>query len=308
MRRYLILTLTLLFSALCPALVQAADVAGSKDYPGIGRFKDSEITGYQVKDFDAAKMQGAAFANRKPVNALRIEGRVTRIAYRIGGDASMLEVSRNFETQLTSAGFKTLLSCDADVCGEIPFSEAIDALPIPKMWVDGFSYHYFSAVKEEGATKTYASVLVSKNNDNVTAQLTIAVSGAIENKMVNAADMSKGLGEKGHIALYGIYFDTDKTVVKPESAPTLEQIAKLLTDQPALKVIIVGHTDNQGSISYNMNLSQRRAEAVASALVQNYKIDKARLQTGGVGYLAPVASNASEDGRALNRRVELVSP
>ena len=120
--------------------------------------------------------------------------------------------------------------------------------------------------------------------------------------------MAKGLGAAGHIALYGIYFDTDKAVVKPESRPTLEQIAKLLTGQPQLNVFIVGHTDNQGAYDYNLDLSRRRAEAVAAELVKSYRIAQTRLRTAGVGFLAPVGSNASDSGRALNRRVELVSP
>jgi OmpA-OmpF porin, OOP family len=126
--------------------------------------------------------------------------------------------------------------------------------------------------------------------------------------MVDAAAMAKGLGETGHIALYGIYFDTDKAVVKPESRPTLEQIVKLLASQPQLSVYIVGHTDSQGAPDYNLDLSRRRAEAVAAELVKNFRIAQPRLKTAGVGLLAPVGSNATEAGRALNRRVELVAP
>jgi outer membrane protein OmpA-like peptidoglycan-associated protein len=151
-------------------------------------------------------------------------------------------------------------------------------------------------------------VLVSKSNDQVYAQLTVAIVGAIENRMVDAAAMAKGLGEKGHIALYGIYFDTDKAVIKPESRPTLDEIAKLLRGTPQLNVVIVGHTDSQGTFDYNMDLSRRRAEAIAAELATRYGIARTRLRAAGVGYLAPVGSNASEDGRALNRRVELVAP
>jgi outer membrane protein OmpA-like peptidoglycan-associated protein len=287
---------------------QTRDVAGAKDFPGIGRFGGSVITGYVVKDFDAARMQAAAFKDGQPADARRLEGRVTRIAYRTKPGPSILEVSRNFETQLAKAGFTTLLACDTDACGAIPFTEAIDALPVPQMWVDGFNYHYYAGRKEEGGREIYASVLVSQNNQDITAQLTIAELKAIENKMVDAAAMAKGLGETGHIALYGIYFDTDKATLKPESRPTLEQIAKLLTTQPQLNVFIVGHTDNQGAYDYNVDLSRRRAEAVAAELAKSYRIAPARLRTAGVGFLAPVGSNASEGGRALNRRVELVSP
>ena len=302
------LLLALLFFAPTAAGAQTRDVAGAKDFPGIGRFGGSVISGYQVKDFDAARIQAAPFRNDKPADARRLEGRITRIAYRTNPGPSILEVSRNFETQLTKAGFETLLSCDTDACGGIPFTEAIDALPIPQMWVDGFNYHYFAGRNVDGGRETYASVVVSENNKEIYAQLIVVELGAIENKMVDAAAMAKGLGDTGHIALYGIYFDTDKAVIKPESRPTLEQIAKLLAGQPQLNVFIVGHTDSQGTFDYNLDLSRRRAEAIAQELVKSYRIAQPRLRTAGVGLLAPIGSNASEAGRALNRRVELVAP
>ena len=290
------------------AAAQTGDVKGSRDYPGIGRFGGSVITGYQAKDFDAMTLQAAPFKDGKATDQRRLEGRVTRIAYRTGPGPSILEVSRNFEDQLAKGGFETLLACDTDQCGGIPFTEKIDVLPIPAMWVDGFNYRYYAGHKKDGGADIYAAVITSKNNDNITTELVVAVVGAMENKMIDAAAMAKGLGDKGHIALYGIYFDTDKATIKPESAPTLEEMAKLLRGAPKLSVYIVGHTDNQGGYEHNMTLSKRRAEAVAAALVAHYKIAKARLHTAGLGFLAPVASNASEDGRALNRRVELVSP
>ena len=221
----------------------------------------------------------------------------------------MLEVSRNFETQLAKAGFETLLSCEPPPAAAFRSSRAVDALPIPPMWIDGFDYRYYAGRKAEAGRETYAGVLVSKNNDQVYAQLTVAIVGAIENKMVDAAAMAKGLGEKGHIALYGIYFDTDKAVIKPESRPTLDEIAKLLRAPPQLNVVIVGHTDSQGTLRLQHGPvapprrgDRRRARAAATASRST------RLRTAGVGFLAPVGSNASEDGRALNRRVELVAP
>jgi outer membrane protein OmpA-like peptidoglycan-associated protein len=311
MRRLLVL-LALLFSSShllsSGALAQRGDIAGARDVPGIGRFAASVITGYQVKDFDAARLQAAAFRDGKPVDARRLEGRITRIAYRTDPGPSILEVSRNFETQLAKAGFETLLACDTDECGGIPFAEGVDALPIPAMWIDGFNYRYFAGRKTEAGRETYAAVLVSKNNDDIYTQLVVAVVGVVADKMVDAAAMAKGLGEKGHIALYGIYFDTDKAVLKPESRPTLDEIAKLLRAQPQLNVVIVGHTDSQGTYDHNMDLSRRRAEAVAQALVSSYQIARTRLRTAGIGFLAPVGSNATDEGRTLNRRVELVAP
>jgi len=305
--RLLVLTAFALFAP-AAASAQTRDVAGSKDFPGIGRFAGSVISGHQVRNFDVARMQAAPFKDGKPSDTPRLEGRITRIAYRTGAGPSITEVSRNFETQLTKAGFAPLLDCDTDACGGIPFTEAIEALPIPQMWVDGFNYHYFAGRKTENGRETYASVLVSENNHEIYTQLTVAELGAIENKMVDADTMAKGLREAGRIALYGIYFDTDKAVIRPESRPTLDQIAKLLASQVSLSVYIVGHTDSQGPYTYNLDLSRRRAEAIAQELVKTYHIGAPRLQTAGVAHLSPVGSNASEAGRALNRRVELVAP
>jgi OmpA-OmpF porin, OOP family len=104
--------------------------------------------------------------------------------------------------------------------------------------------------------------------------------------------MASEINRTGRIALYGLYFDTNRTEIKSESKPTLEQIADLLKREPNLKLLVVGHTDNVGDFESNRNLSQRRAESVAN--------------TFGVSYAAPVASNATAEGRSQNRRVELV--
>ncbi len=124
---------------------------------------------------------------------------------------------------------------------------------------------------------------------------------------VDAAAMAKEVAATGHVALYGIYFDTNKTDIKPESAPALDEIAKFLKQDPKVTVYVVGHTDNVGGYESNMGLSQRRAEAVVKELTTKYGIAATRLKAAGSGPLAPVAPNGTEDGRAKNRRVELVT-
>jgi outer membrane protein OmpA-like peptidoglycan-associated protein len=123
---------------------------------------------------------------------------------------------------------------------------------------------------------------------------------------IDAEAMAKGIDATGHIAIYGVYFDTNSAEIKAESAPTLTEISRLLADRPSLKLLVVGHTDNQGDYDYNMGLSGHRAEAVARALSDQHGIDGGRLRSAGVGYLAPVASNDTAAGREKNRRVELV--
>ena len=123
---------------------------------------------------------------------------------------------------------------------------------------------------------------------------------------VGANAMQKGLAAEGKVVLYGVYFDTGEADLKPESKPPLDEMAKLLDADKSIKVFVVGHTDNQGGVDASVSLSQRRAEAIAQALVRDYKIDPKRLVAKGVANFAPVASNDAETGRAKNRRVELV--
>lgn len=122
----------------------------------------------------------------------------------------------------------------------------------------------------------------------------------------DASSMAGSIKETGKVALYGIYFDTGKSVLKTESLSTLQEIAKLLKADPSLKLYVVGHTDNVGGFDANIKLSMDRAAAVVNALVTQHSVSAASLKAYGDGPTAPVASNEKEEGRALNRRVELV--
>jgi len=124
---------------------------------------------------------------------------------------------------------------------------------------------------------------------------------------INADEMLKGIKTDGKISLYGIYFDFDKDDVKPESEPTLKEIVTLLKKDTQLNLYVVGHTDNKGKIDYNVELSKRRAASVVKELTRKYGVNPNRLTPDGVGPLAPVSTNETEDGRKLNRRVELVA-
>ena len=124
-------------------------------------------------------------------------------------------------------------------------------------------------------------------------------------RFLTAAEMDAAIAGTGKVAIYGIHFDFDSDVIKPESQPTLNEIAALLGSDPTLRLRIVGHTDNQGSSEYNLDLSQRRAASVVSALVIQYGIAPDRLASAGAGMMQPVDTNDTEEGRARNRRVEL---
>jgi outer membrane protein OmpA-like peptidoglycan-associated protein len=138
-------------------------------------------------------------------------------------------------------------------------------------------------------------------------RLSIVEKGIMKQDVVASAEaMGKDINATGHVSIYGIYFDTGKSEIKPESDAAISEIARLLKNDGALKVYVVGHTDNAGSFESNMKLSKDRADAVANALSVKYGIAAARLKAYGVSSLAPVTSNDTEEGKAKNRRVELV--
>jgi OmpA-OmpF porin, OOP family len=118
--------------------------------------------------------------------------------------------------------------------------------------------------------------------------------------------LKEQLDEDGKIVTHGILFDTGSAKIKAESYKTLADIGGLLTDNPELKVSIEGHTDSDGSDTANQTLSQSRAESVKAYLVENFKVDAGRLETKGWGEGKPMASNDTPEGKAMNRRVELV--
>jgi outer membrane protein OmpA-like peptidoglycan-associated protein len=128
----------------------------------------------------------------------------------------------------------------------------------------------------------------------------------LQEAAANAEALQGGLAQEGHVAVPGIFFDSNKSDVKPESKTALEEVAKLLKTNPTMRVWVAGHTDSVGMIDANMKLSDARAAAVVRALVANDGISSTRLKGYGVGPLAPVASNDTEEGKAKNRRVELV--
>ncbi|HEX4854825.1 OmpA family protein [Arenimonas sp.] len=268
-----------------------------------------------------------------------VEGEYVRLLYVAPADRSPLEVMRNYLDLVEEGGGQVLWRCrDTDCGGDLngndhgggnqglieqlyPQARRKDA-NFSNGWCTSGStpreQHYSLATLPDGSggertlgivtfqigDRTYCDALHDR-----TAVLVVAVSPkARERKMVTVSsdDMAKALDADGRIALYGIQFDTNKSSLKPESVETIAQIAKLLQAQPVLKLDVVGHTDNVGEAAANLRLSQRRADAVVASLVEDHGIDEARLTSRGEGLGKPIADNATEDGRAKNRRVELV--
>lgn len=248
-------------------LAQQKDAKGCKDSPLITRFPGSVLTGCSDKADDVAELLMDGPTKK-------IEGEVHRLNYNFPSTASKAQVVRNLNTALRNAGF----TFDYDSGG----------------------YGDFTA----HSGKTWITIAIS--GSGAYSELIVTETKLTQDVVADAKALSGGLLQNGHAVVTGIFFDTAKSVVKPESDAALKEVAKLLQSDPKLKVYVVGHTDNAGELASNMELSKQRAAAVVKALTAQYGVSATRLQPYGDGPYAPVASNDSENGRALNRRVELV--
>lgn len=305
----------LTFFAFCMLPVQGAgakDIEGSKDHPLVSRYEGAAITEYKQVEFDEYTLLLGRPKNREPGEHQAVEGRVTRIIYAIDKSRTSLEVYKNYVGALGGAGFKEMYSCKNKDCGGYDFGYLAAGGRLGGRPDD---QRYFAGKLERPEGVAWVSLYVVKayevggpTKDTVYVGLDIVEGAAMETGKVtvDADAIGKGLDAEGHIAIYGIYFDSGSDKLKPESNEALGEIAKLMKARPDLGLLVVGHTDTEGKLAFNMDLSKKRAAAVVKALTENHGIKASRLTPDGVGFLAPVASNRDDAGRALNRRVELV--
>lgn len=317
------------FAPLAHAQMPPKDTAKGQDHPLLSRFEGSKMVAYDVKQFEEVMLPaGKRIANKNNQvafdNALQLEGKYTRIVYNYPKERSSLEVMRNYQAALEKAGLKPVFSCAKEACGK-DFGEFWLDKRLGNNFIQGSSDYWspFNYGRMEtryllakGVTKdgmlvhvaVYAVAPMEKYNGGLYLEIVEAkeMEGGKVSANLDAAGMAKGIATEGKVAVYGVYFDTAKADVKPESKAALAEMAKLLQQDAQLKVYVVGHTDNQGVLAQNIDLSQKRAEAVIKALSADYKVDAKRLSAKGIASYAPVASNDADAGRQLNRRVELV--
>jgi len=289
--------LLLLSLSATTALGQAKDLPGSKDSPVVSRYPGSVIQEYRAHAFDEYKFPIGIVTKEGEPKTQTIEGKVTRISYTNPEGRSSLEIDRNYETALKNAGFETVFACKGDACGLTRFNATAD-------WADvwyGVGHYQFSGKLSRPEGDIYVSLHVAKD---YTILDTIETK-PMESGLVMAPTLKSDLGRSGHVAVYGIHFDTGKSDVKPDSMPAIMQIVMLLQQDAKLKLFVVGHTDTVGSLAGNLELSKQRAQAVAQ-VIAGQGIDASRLQSYGAGPYSPVSTNDTDAGRALNRRVELV--
>jgi len=270
-----IMIYTLIASVLITSITLAEqDAPGCRDHPLLTRMPNFYIQDCETKDFDQME-----FVNAQGQEAT-VEGKRYYISYCVESEAqapSTIQIIRNYTNAIQKIGGTKIYEGPYEVYLQLKKADMVTWIRV-RPWNDGECYDLH--ICEEKAMR-----------QEVTA---------------DAKSMAQDISTTGKVAIYGIYFDFNKADVKPESDPTLKEIAALLKQNSKLNLYVVGHTDNVGSLSANMDLSERRAEAVVQALASKHGVDAKRLKAQGVGPLCPIASNKTEEGRAKNRRVELV--
>ena len=320
----------------------AADVPGAKDPEFLKRVTGSEIIWFKNLQFDEmpVALEKIQFdyntSDFKPTKKQTVEGARTILYYKLPGDVSTLEAVRQYQNLLGEAGFKTLFSAaDSDL--DDGYNRFVTRIFPQAKTTEQLQYlHEFNHAQQryavlEGAGPNGAPVFVSLyafileddsftgynklaqahqlQKGNCILRVDVLQTKPMEQRMsvVKAEEIQNSIAKTGRVAIYGVYFDTDKAIVKPESQPSLDEMATAIKAAGGGKFLIVGHTDNQGSLEHNQDLSKRRAEAVASALTSQFSVPASSIIPVGVGMAAPMAPNTDEAGRAKNRRVEIVA-
>lgn len=250
---------------------------------------------------------------RVPVEVL--EGRVAEQVWRVAGRGlTNLQLLAPIRDQLVASGFEIRLDCATLQCGGFDFRFKTRVLPGPEMYVDLTNFRFLSVTAEDGRA---VSLLVSRSATSAYLQLIrVGAVGQVKTgagaeptpvkPTVPQGPLGQTLETAGRIVLGDLDFDTGASTLGAGPFQSLQDIAAYLDGYPGRRIAIVGHTDSVGGLSGNIALSRRRASSVLDRLVSDYGVNRAQLEAGGMGYLAPVSSNLTEAGREANRRVEAV--
>jgi OOP family OmpA-OmpF porin len=276
----------------------------------------------ETEEFGSYKLPVGPFADGF-IQTLVAEGRQITRAWRVDvGVGTSLLVMDSLRQQLEASGFELLYECTTDVCGGFDFRFTTDVLPEPVMHVDLGDFRFLSAQRLGGAVPEYISLFVSRGAEHAFVQmilmgspdatsLTAKSGGKVAQVAQTVPNISFGsvteaLLRDGHAVLDDLAFKTGSSALGEGKFLSLVDLSEYLKANPEIRIALVGHTDAEGSLQGNVSLSRKRARSVAARLTSEFGIPSQQMEADGVGYLAPRASNLSEEGRTLNRRVEVI--
>ncbi|MBE3638982.1 OmpA family protein [Mangrovicoccus algicola] len=257
-----------------------------------------------------------------PLRAVQGVRRLAAWRRPLDGQASVAGVFEGLRAEAAAGGGRILFDCATEDCGGFDFRRALELLPPPEMYLDLAEFHAFAVETGSGAETGLRLVLVSRTGSDVVWQESVIRPEPVAPRPVAVpaqvpaepgagapapvADIAQALDGKGMAVLDGLDFATGSADL-PEPVPaSVSQLAAWMTAHPRARATVVGHSDASGDAAANQALSRQRAESVRRYLVERLGLAGARLEAAGVGALAPRASNATPEGRRLNRRVEVV--
>ena len=256
------------------------------------------------------------------------EGAIRTDAWQMAhGGMTSLQILAPLRDQLVQAGYEVRFECADLDCGGFDFRYALEVLPAPEMHVDLGDYRYLLAQRDTAEAEDFVTLLVSRSAERGFVQITTVGAAAavipqvvtatkspdpvaqltpVTNVDLGAASLPVQLQETGRAVLADLSFQTGSSKLAEGGADSLQALAAFLVAEPERSVVLVGHTDAEGALDSNINLSRQRADAVRAHLVSTLGIAPERVRAEGVGYLAPLTTNETAEGRSANRRVEVI--
>jgi len=299
---------------------ETKDINGAKDNPLISRFSNSFIGYYNTVKWDTYILPVSKIKNKGGEKSwdkkLKLEGKVNRIQYTTDKNNTASLVYANYLSAFKKSNWEILFSGSGDnelgnESYEWQYYMFQEGLGLDKKYGSkygfrGDDYAYISAKSEDNDISYYAMIyIIEKDNFTMINQDIINVKNP-DLGLVTAKLLTEKIDKKGHLALDGIFFKTGKATLTEKSVPALKNISEYLNSNKGKKYFIVGHTDNVGDFVVNMTLSGNRAKAVMNELISKYGVSTEQLKTYGVANLSPMVSNTTDEGKAKNRRVEIV--
>lgn len=251
-------------------------------------------------------------------------GNILRQSWRIEGDSqSTLQILSDLRSQLENDSFNSLFECQSKTCGGFDFRFGIEIIPAPDMHVDLFDYRFLAASQSKDSQIDYVSLLISRSttasyvqiihvapsgtkNANISSSGAVTVPTPKPAQIDTSMPLLQTLEAIGHVVLSDLTFETGSSKLGKGPFASLDSLAGYLKTKPSRKVVLVGHTDTEGSLSGNITLSKRRASSVVDRLIETHDIPRDQVSAEGMGYLSPIASNLTKQGREENRRVEVI--
>lgn len=297
-----------------PVIVALTATPAAAQTPGDelfnARFPGAEVVAETSESYTEATFYTGPMKSAFETEARELlEGRFRQVHSSVPVGSSTLEVYRAYQREIEAAGFAPLFTCakEPECGGRFPYLFATER---EVRFAFGADFRFGLFELTQGEARELVHLLVQRPKADAPVSIVLEVmqteAEAQVLEMLTASEIGAAIDSTGTAAIYGLEFESGSAALLPASEPVLREMAAFLNARPEAEILLVGHTDNVGALDFNIGLSEARSATVREALVGQFGVSGGRLTAHGVGFLAPKASNTSADGRARNRRVEMI--